>query len=70
MDWWSKLFWATGDAKSLQYKHKDYHTLKVWRPLGGEIAETQNKICWQRLANLALVPLGTTSGDGGREERR
>lgn len=32
VDWWSKLFWATGDAESLQYKYKDYHTLKVWRP--------------------------------------
>ncbi|XP_040309841.1 fer-1-like protein 5 isoform X1 [Herpailurus yagouaroundi] len=30
VDWWNKLFWATGDAKSLQYKHKDYHTLKVY----------------------------------------
>ena len=34
MDWWSKLFWATGDAdKSLQYKYKSYHTLTV-RVLG------------------------------------
>lgn len=43
VDWWSKLFWATGDVKgdvkSLRYKYKDYHTLKVWRPLGGETAE-------------------------------
>uniref|UniRef100_A0A8C0NM80 C2 domain-containing protein n=1 Tax=Canis lupus familiaris TaxID=9615 RepID=A0A8C0NM80_CANLF len=30
VDWWSKLFWATGDVKSLQYKYKDYHTLKVY----------------------------------------
>ncbi|KAI5929400.1 Fer-1-like protein 5 [Manis javanica] len=30
VDWWSKLFWATGDAESLQYKYKDYHTLKVY----------------------------------------
>ncbi|XP_064428635.1 fer-1-like protein 5 [Mirounga angustirostris] len=30
VDWWSKLFWATGDAKSLQYKYKDYHTLQVY----------------------------------------
>ncbi|KAB1256675.1 Fer-1-like protein 5 [Camelus dromedarius] len=31
VDWWSKLFWATGDApKSLKYKYKDYHTLKVY----------------------------------------
>ncbi|KAM4867839.1 fer-1-like protein 5 [Thomomys bottae] len=31
VDWWSKLFWATGDDhKSLMYKHKDYHTLKVY----------------------------------------
>uniref|UniRef100_A0A8C7BKZ9 Fer-1 like family member 5 n=1 Tax=Neovison vison TaxID=452646 RepID=A0A8C7BKZ9_NEOVI len=30
VDWWSKLFWATGDAKALQYKYKDYHTLKVY----------------------------------------
>ncbi|XP_021565491.1 fer-1-like protein 5, partial [Carlito syrichta] len=31
MDWWSKLFWATGDDhKSLKYKYKDYHTLKVY----------------------------------------
>lgn len=37
VDWWNKLFWATGDAKSLQYKNKDYHTLKVWRPLGGRL---------------------------------
>lgn len=29
VDWWSKLFWATGDPKSLKYKDKDYHTLKV-----------------------------------------
>lgn len=34
MDWWSKLFWATGDAdRSLQYKYKSYHTLTV-RVLG------------------------------------
>lgn len=40
VDWWSKLFWATGDLQQpLKYKYKDYHTLKVWRPLGGEIAE-------------------------------
>ncbi|XP_008698654.2 fer-1-like protein 5 [Ursus maritimus] len=34
VDWWSKLFWATGDVKgdvkSLRYKYKDYHTLKVY----------------------------------------
>lgn len=31
VDWWSKLFWATGDdPKSLKDKYKDYHTLKVW----------------------------------------
>ncbi|XP_054441637.1 fer-1-like protein 5 [Pteronotus mesoamericanus] len=30
VDWWSKLFWATGDPKSLKYKDKDYHTLKVY----------------------------------------
>nr|AGE83049.1 fer-1-like 5 protein [Mus musculus] len=31
VDWWSKLFWATGDAdKSLNYNHKSYHTLKVY----------------------------------------
>ncbi|XP_069849711.1 fer-1-like protein 5 [Dipodomys merriami] len=31
VDWWSKLFWATeDDHKSLTYKHKDYHTLKVY----------------------------------------
>ncbi|KAM9212099.1 LOW QUALITY PROTEIN: fer-1-like protein 5 [Dugong dugon] len=31
VDWWSKLSWATRDAPgSLQYKDKDYHTLKVY----------------------------------------
>uniref|UniRef100_A0A8C6QPE9 Fer-1 like family member 5 n=1 Tax=Nannospalax galili TaxID=1026970 RepID=A0A8C6QPE9_NANGA len=31
VDWWSKLFWATGDAnKSLKYKYKNYYTLKVY----------------------------------------
>ncbi|XP_014647127.1 PREDICTED: fer-1-like protein 5 [Ceratotherium simum simum] len=31
VDWWSKLFWATGDLqKPLKYKDKDYHTLKVY----------------------------------------
>ncbi|ELK23215.1 Fer-1-like protein 5 [Myotis davidii] len=30
VDWWSKLFWATGDGKSLKYKDKDYHTLEVY----------------------------------------
>ncbi|XP_066123860.1 fer-1-like protein 5 [Saccopteryx bilineata] len=30
VDWWSKLFWATGDTKSLKYKDRDYHTLKVY----------------------------------------
>lgn len=66
VDWWSKLFWATGDAKALQYKYKDYHTLKVWRSLGGETAETHNEICWGRPADLALMPLGMTgSGLGG-----
>ncbi|XP_043323629.1 fer-1-like protein 5 [Cervus canadensis] len=31
VDWWSKLFWATGDApRTLKYKYKDYHTLKVY----------------------------------------
>ncbi|XP_024427595.2 fer-1-like protein 5 [Desmodus rotundus] len=30
VDWWSKLFWATGNPKSLKYKDKDYHTLKVY----------------------------------------
>ncbi|KAG8509687.1 Fer-1-like protein 5, partial [Galemys pyrenaicus] len=31
VDWWSKLFWATGDTpKSVIYKYKDYHTLKVY----------------------------------------
>ncbi|XP_019065151.1 fer-1-like protein 5 isoform X2 [Fukomys damarensis] len=30
VDWWSKLFWATGDDKSLQDKYQDYHTLKVY----------------------------------------
>uniref|UniRef100_A0A452E0D7 Fer-1 like family member 5 n=1 Tax=Capra hircus TaxID=9925 RepID=A0A452E0D7_CAPHI len=31
VDWWSKLFWATGDApQTLKYKYKDYHTLKVY----------------------------------------
>lgn len=37
VDWWSKLFWATGDAdRSLQYKYKSYHTLTVRVP--GEAA--------------------------------
>ncbi|XP_076413608.1 fer-1-like protein 5 isoform X1 [Peromyscus maniculatus bairdii] len=31
VDWWSKLFWATGDAdSSVPYKYKSYHTLKVY----------------------------------------
>ncbi|ELV11536.1 Fer-1-like protein 5 [Tupaia chinensis] len=31
VDWWSKLFWATGDEhKSLKYKYRDYHTIKVY----------------------------------------
>ncbi|XP_027988522.2 fer-1-like protein 5 [Eptesicus fuscus] len=30
VDWWSKLFWATGDGKSLKYRDKDYHTLEVY----------------------------------------
>ncbi|XP_037663567.1 fer-1-like protein 5 [Choloepus didactylus] len=31
VDWWSKLFWATGDTpQSLKYKDRDYHTLKVY----------------------------------------
>uniref|UniRef100_A0A8C5P4U7 C2 domain-containing protein n=1 Tax=Jaculus jaculus TaxID=51337 RepID=A0A8C5P4U7_JACJA len=31
VDWWSKLFWATGnDDKSLNYKYKSYHTLQVY----------------------------------------
>ncbi|XP_008542602.1 fer-1-like protein 5 [Equus przewalskii] len=31
VDWWSKLFWATGDLQQpLKYKYKDYHTLKVY----------------------------------------
>ncbi|XP_004633299.1 fer-1-like protein 5 isoform X1 [Octodon degus] len=31
VDWWSKLFWATGDdQKSPKYKYQDYHTLKVY----------------------------------------
>lgn len=37
VDWWSKLFWATGDDKSLKFKDRDYHTLKVWRPPGGRL---------------------------------
>lgn len=40
VDWWSKLFWATGDApQTLKYKYKDYHTLKVRRPLRARTAE-------------------------------
>ncbi|CAH7227352.1 Fer1l5 [Phodopus roborovskii] len=31
VDWWSKFFWATGDAdKSPNYKYKSYHLLKVY----------------------------------------
>ncbi|KAM6180290.1 fer-1-like protein 5 [Erethizon dorsatum] len=30
VDWWSKLFWATGDDKSPKYKYQNYHTLKVY----------------------------------------
>ncbi|XP_045139771.1 fer-1-like protein 5 [Echinops telfairi] len=31
VDWWSKFFWATGDAhRSLKYQDRDYHTLKVY----------------------------------------
>uniref|UniRef100_A0A8C4L2L3 C2 domain-containing protein n=1 Tax=Equus asinus asinus TaxID=83772 RepID=A0A8C4L2L3_EQUAS len=31
VDWWSKLFWATGDLQQpFKYKYKDYHTLKVY----------------------------------------
>ncbi|KAL1771885.1 fer-1 5 [Sigmodon hispidus] len=31
VDWWSKFFWATGDDdKSLKYKYKSYHTIKVY----------------------------------------
>ncbi|ERE92669.1 fer-1-like protein 5 [Cricetulus griseus] len=31
VDWWSKFFWATdNDDKSLKYKYKNYHTLKVY----------------------------------------
>nr|XP_003471747.2 fer-1-like protein 5 [Cavia porcellus] len=30
VDWWSKLFWATGDDKSLKYKYQSYHTLKLY----------------------------------------
>ncbi|XP_051008619.1 fer-1-like protein 5 [Acomys russatus] len=31
VDWWNKLFWATGDEdKTLKYKYKSYHTLKVY----------------------------------------
>ncbi|XP_060043508.1 fer-1-like protein 5 [Erinaceus europaeus] len=31
VDWWNKLFWATGDEqKSWTYKYKDYHTLQVY----------------------------------------
>lgn len=36
VDWWSKLFWATGDGKSLKYKDKDYHTLEVWKAQEGD----------------------------------
>lgn len=35
VDWWSKLFWATGDDKSPKHKDRDYHALKVWRPQEG-----------------------------------
>lgn len=44
VDWWSKLFWVTGDTKSLQYEDRDYHTLKVWMPSGGTLR--WNKTCW------------------------
>lgn len=45
MDWWSKLFWATGDAdRSLQYKYKSYHTLTV-RVLG----EAAHNLAWEGL---------------------
>ncbi|XP_036080949.1 fer-1-like protein 5 [Rousettus aegyptiacus] len=30
VDWWSKLFWATGDDKSPKHKDRDYHALKVY----------------------------------------
>lgn len=44
VDWWSKLFWATGDAPlSLKYKYKEYHTLKVCRPLRRETDEGWRK---------------------------
>lgn len=31
VDWWSKLFWATGmEQKAQEYKFKDYFALQVW----------------------------------------
>ncbi|XP_062065881.1 fer-1-like protein 5 isoform X1 [Lepus europaeus] len=30
VDWWSKLFWATADDRSLKYKYKDYFAIKVY----------------------------------------
>lgn len=57
VDWWSKLFWATGDAdKSLKYKYKKYHTLEVRRVLGkaGGL-----KSPTRRVTDLALVSLGS-----------
>lgn len=58
MDWWSKLFWATGDGKSLKYKDKDYHTLEVWKPQEGD-CRGGIKPAGQP-ADLALMPQGTT----------
>lgn len=62
MDWWSKLFWATGDGKSLKYKDKDYHTLEVWKPQEGD-CRGGIKPAGQP-ADLALIPLGTTVWGG------
>ncbi|KAF6270415.1 fer-1 like family member 5 [Rhinolophus ferrumequinum] len=30
VDWWSKLFWATGDNSFPKYQDRDYHSLKVY----------------------------------------
>lgn len=40
VDWWSKLFWATGhDQKSWTDVDRNYHTLQVWKPIEGKTVE-------------------------------
>ena len=71
VDWWSKLFWATGDApQTLKYKYKDYHTLKVRRPLRARTTEGWESPGGGQHTGTEASGNGHAGGDGERGSRQ